>query len=110
MRGESFAGRPSIWVSLILDWLAAGSSIDEILASYPGLTEEDVRACIAYGAEMSRQRYLPGFRPSRFLRTCPPFVPRLSKRWRTTKSPGRLWVVEIGRIREYEPDEDDDEE
>jgi len=47
-----------IWVSLILDLLAAGSSVAEILENYPGLTEEDIRACIAYGSEMSRERYV----------------------------------------------------
>jgi len=47
-----------IWVSLILDFLASGTSIEEILAEYPQLTEEDVRAAIAYGAEMSRERYV----------------------------------------------------
>lgn len=47
-----------IWVSLLLDWLASGMSIPEILAEYPQLTEDDVRAAIAYGAEMSRQRYV----------------------------------------------------
>ena len=43
-----------IWVSLILDFLANGMSIDEIRAEYPQLTDEDIRAAIAYGAEMSR--------------------------------------------------------
>jgi uncharacterized protein (DUF433 family) len=47
-----------IWVSLILDFLADGMSIEEILKEYPQLTEEDVRATIAYGAEMSRERYI----------------------------------------------------
>ena len=47
-----------IWVSLILDLIASGSSIPEILESYPGLTETDIQACIAYGAEMSRERYV----------------------------------------------------
>jgi len=47
-----------IWVSLILDFLASGTSTEEILAEYPQLTEEDVRAAIAYGAEMSRERYI----------------------------------------------------
>ncbi len=46
-----------IWVSLILDLLASGASAQEILDQYPGLVEEDIRACIAYGAEMSRERY-----------------------------------------------------
>ena len=47
-----------IWVSLILDLLAAGASIEEILEQYPGVTREDVLACIAYGSEMSRERYV----------------------------------------------------
>lgn len=47
-----------IWVSLILDFLANGMSIEEILVEYPHLTEEDVRATIAYGAEMARERYV----------------------------------------------------
>lgn len=47
-----------IWVSLILDFLASGCSIPEILENYPGLVEADIRACIAYGAEMSRERYV----------------------------------------------------
>ncbi len=47
-----------IWVSLVLDLLATGTTMPEILASYPGLTDTDVLACIAYGAEMSRERYV----------------------------------------------------
>lgn len=48
-----------IWVSLILDFLASGDSIDDILAAYPYLTREDILACIAYGAEASRERFIP---------------------------------------------------
>jgi uncharacterized protein (DUF433 family) len=47
-----------IWVSLILDLLAAGDSTESILADYPGLTREDIQACIAYGSEMSRERFV----------------------------------------------------
>ena len=47
-----------IWVSLVLDFLASGWSTAEILANYPGLEEADVLACIAYGAEMTRERYV----------------------------------------------------
>jgi len=47
-----------IWVSLILDFLANGMTIAEILEEYPPLSEEDIRAAIAYGAEMSRERYV----------------------------------------------------
>ncbi len=47
-----------IWVSLILDFLASGSTVQEILEQYPGLVEEDIQACLAYGAEMARERYV----------------------------------------------------
>jgi uncharacterized protein (DUF433 family) len=47
-----------IWVSLVLDYLASGMSHQEILANFPGITDEDIRACIAYGAEMSRERFI----------------------------------------------------
>jgi len=43
---------------LILDLLASGSTVAEILEDYPGLTEADIQACIAYGAEMARERYV----------------------------------------------------
>lgn len=51
-----------IWVSLLLDFLAAGASMEEILGDYPQLTRDDILAAIAYGAEMSRERFvdLPG--------------------------------------------------
>jgi uncharacterized protein (DUF433 family) len=46
-----------IWVSLVLDFLASGSTIQELMREYD-LAEADVLACIAYGAEMSRERYV----------------------------------------------------
>jgi len=33
-------------------------TIDELLEEYPQLTEESIRTGIAYGAEMSRERYV----------------------------------------------------
>ena len=47
-----------IWVSLILDLLASGLGIEDILEEYPQLSREDILACIAYGAEMSRERFV----------------------------------------------------
>ena len=40
-----------IWVALILDLLAGGATIEELLQEYPGLEREDILACIAYGKE-----------------------------------------------------------
>jgi uncharacterized protein (DUF433 family) len=56
-------GRPCIrghriWVSLVLDLLASGSTSEEIEREY-GITPEDIQACIAYGSEMARERYVP---------------------------------------------------
>ena len=45
-----------VWVSLILDLLADGLSTEQVLAEYQGLEPDDIRACVAYGAEMTRER------------------------------------------------------
>jgi uncharacterized protein (DUF433 family) len=48
-----------IWVSLVVDNLADGISEDEILAACPPLSREDIRAALAYTAEMTRERIIP---------------------------------------------------
>lgn len=53
-------GRPCIrgmriTVADVLGWLAAGMSHAEIIADYPELTEEDIRACLAYAADRERR-------------------------------------------------------
>lgn len=54
-------GRPCIrghrvWVSLILDYLASGMTSEDIMKQYPQLDAADILACLAYGAELSRER------------------------------------------------------
>ena len=54
-------GRPCvrkmrIAVADVLGWLAAGMTHQEILADYPELTEEDIRACLAFAADRERGR------------------------------------------------------
>jgi uncharacterized protein (DUF433 family) len=44
--------------SVILDNLAEGVSVAEILEEYPSVSEADVLAAIAYGAELSRERVI----------------------------------------------------
>ena len=46
-----------IWVSLILDFLANKMTIEEILEEHPQLMVDDIYAAIAYGAEMTRERF-----------------------------------------------------
>ena len=53
-------GRPCvrglrIAVADVLGWLAAGMSHKDILGDYPELTEEDIRACLAYAADRERR-------------------------------------------------------
>ena len=43
-----------IAVADILGWLAAGMSHDEIIADFPELTEDDIRAALAYAARERR--------------------------------------------------------
>lgn len=45
-----------IMVSVVLDNLAAGVTLDELLKSYPSLTREAVQAAIAYAADLARER------------------------------------------------------
>ena len=53
-----FAGT-RIMVTVVLDNLAAGVPIEDILASYPSLSEKHVRAAMAYAAELAKERTLP---------------------------------------------------
>jgi len=39
----------------VLSYLAAGMTPEEILADFPYLTDEDIRACLGYAAERERQ-------------------------------------------------------
>jgi uncharacterized protein (DUF433 family) len=53
-------GRPAIRhmriaVADVLGWLAAGMSHAQILSDYPELTEDDIRACLAYAADRERR-------------------------------------------------------
>jgi uncharacterized protein (DUF433 family) len=53
-------GRPCIRgmriaVADVLGWLAAGMSHEQILADFPELTEEDIRAVLAYAADRERR-------------------------------------------------------
>ena len=55
--GKSSIRGHRIWVSLILDFLGSGATVQELLQDYPQLDEADILACLAYGTEMTRERY-----------------------------------------------------
>lgn len=46
-------------VATIVDIVAEGIGVDELLAAYPDLEAEDVREALRYGAEAVRERELP---------------------------------------------------
>lgn len=53
-------GRPCvrgmrIAVSDVLGWLAAGMSHEQIISDFPELSDEDIRACLAYAADRERR-------------------------------------------------------
>ena len=45
-----------IFISVILDNLAARQSNEQIIEDYPGLTEDDITAAISYAAELAHER------------------------------------------------------
>ena len=55
-------GKPTIrghriWVSLILGHLAEGWTVEAIVDEFLGIDADDVRACIAYGAQLAEVRF-----------------------------------------------------
>ncbi len=44
-----------ITVTDVLEYLAGGMSVQEILSDFPELTEEDIRACLAFAADRERR-------------------------------------------------------
>ncbi len=56
-------GKPSIRgkriaVQTVLDFLASGDSIEEILADYPSLEREDIYACLRFAAKLMSNNYV----------------------------------------------------
>jgi len=54
MMGKPVIAGTRITVELVLEKLAAGESIDQILSEHPRLTEVGIRAAIAFAAEALR--------------------------------------------------------
>ncbi len=57
--GKACVRGTRVMVSVVLDNLAEGVPRAEILASYPKLVDEDIDGCIAYAAELTRERVVP---------------------------------------------------
>lgn len=59
--GQACIKGTRIMVAVVLDNVAAGVGVDDLLKSYPTLSVEDVQAALEYAAELARERtvYLP---------------------------------------------------
>ena len=57
--GKPCINSTRIWISLILDFLAIGTTRQPILERYLQLMIEDIQACIVYGAEAACERFMP---------------------------------------------------
>lgn len=53
--GRPCIRRMRITVADVLGWLAVGMTHAQILSDFPELTEEDIRACLAYAADRERR-------------------------------------------------------
>ena len=56
--GQACVNGTRILVSVVLDNLAAGLSVADLLESYPSLSREAIQASLAYAADLSRERVL----------------------------------------------------
>lgn len=54
--GQACIRGTRIMVAVVLDNLAAGVSVEELLRSYPTLSAEDVQAALEFAAELARER------------------------------------------------------
>ena len=65
MDADVLAGKPVVKgtrlaVSFLVDLMAQGWSVADLLANYPRLTDADVRACLAYASEsLEREAVYP---------------------------------------------------
>lgn len=55
LTGKPVVRGTRISVEFVVELLAAGWTHGQILASYPHLCEEDIRACLAYASESLRE-------------------------------------------------------
>ena len=54
MAGKPVVSGTRITVELLLERLAAGETIEQLLESYPRLTEQDIRDALAFAANVLR--------------------------------------------------------
>jgi uncharacterized protein (DUF433 family) len=55
--GQPVVAGTRVTVQTVLEFLAAGDSVRDVLEEYPSLTEADIRACIAYGSKLAGNHF-----------------------------------------------------
>ena len=64
MRGLPCIRDTRVTASGVLGQLAAGQTVDQVLADYPYLEFEDILAALSYAAEAMQERELPLAQPA----------------------------------------------
>ena len=59
MGGRACVRGTRVTVATVVGLVADGMAVDEILADYPYLAVEDVRAALAYAARLAREEVIP---------------------------------------------------
>ena len=54
--GQTIRGH-RVWVSTVLGYLAEGWTTEAVLVEFPALEGDDVRACLAYAAQLADTRF-----------------------------------------------------
>ena len=57
--GQACISGTRVMVSVILDNLAAGLTVEEIVESYPSVSADAVEAALLYAAELTKERVVP---------------------------------------------------
>lgn len=55
--GQPTISGTRITAQSVLDFLAAGDSIEDVLSEYPSLTREDILACIGFSSELMKHHF-----------------------------------------------------
>ena len=57
--GRACIAGTRVLVTAVLDNLAAGLSVEEVIKSYPSISKESVQAALFYAAELAKERVVP---------------------------------------------------
>ena len=59
MHGQAVIAGTRVPVSVVLDCLASGMTVEQVVAEYPSVTAAGIQAAAAYGALLAREELVP---------------------------------------------------